>query len=428
MYGSVDSRRQRVELARSGRGLGAEGESTVSPLAASGADAWRGEGSLARDVHTGAKPAIRLPEYIVGTGASQDAAAYGAPRTMSTTDTPGDFAEDGDDEREPPGVAGGVLTSVGATGPEARAAPAPKAGAATQEEKPKDWCTPARGDLQRWPWAGMVVLVLCLAGFLVSIGMNGWKLEPLNYNPLIGPSVEALIKSGAKDTPLMVNKNEWWRMVTQLFLHGGLVHLLMNMYVLVRHGWPLERHAGTQRFLPIYILSGLMASVSSAVFLPDIVSVGASGAIFGLIGAIWGDFLMNYAQLLEHKGGCRACLFTVLALSISTLINLAIGLLPFVDNFAHLGGFVGGALTGLVVMIRPREDGVSTSQRLGQYTAIGCYVVLVGMGLLSLFLRWDVVGWCPICRAVSCVPSPYWECGYEDVLNNGEPPVRAPGS
>lgn len=167
------------------------------------------------------------------------------------------------------------------------------------------------------------------------------------------------------------------------------------------------------RFGLVYVCAGVMASTASAAFLPGTVSVGASGAIFGILGAVWGDFIQNHYQICRES--CKSCSLYFISLAFSTAFNLAIGLLPFIDNFAHSGGFLGGVLIGSAVMIRPDAGRRSASccQITCATISVVVYVILVAVGLAAIFLRWDVVALCPDCHYISCVDTPWWSCSQE---------------
>ena len=97
----------------------------------------------------------------------------------------------------------------------------------------------------------------------------------------------------------------------------------------------------------IYLIGGLMGNVASSIFLPASITVGASGAVFSLFGAMWGDFVQNWAL---YKGGRCAQLFSLILM---TIINLGLGaVVPMIDNFAHMGGFVAGLLLSLALFPR----------------------------------------------------------------------------
>ena len=148
-----------------------------------------------------------------------------------------------------------------------------------------------------------------------------------------------LIKFGAKFNPLIL-EGEWWRFFTPIFLHIGILHLLMNTLALYYLGSAVERIFGKTRFLFIYLLAGFSGSLASFIFSPSI-SAGASGAIFGCFGALL-YFGVIYPRLFFRTIG-----FNIL---IVLGINLLFGFsMPGIDNAGHIGGLVGGFLaTGIV--------------------------------------------------------------------------------
>jgi rhomboid protease GluP len=151
---------------------------------------------------------------------------------------------------------------------------------------------------------------------------------------------------GWKDNDL-INQGQYWRLVTAMFLHGGLLHIFFNGYALFILGPETERIFGTLRFLALYFVAGLAGSVASYAFSPD-PSVGASGAIFGLVGAL-GMFFYLSRDVLGDAG--RAQLQSMIFI---VVINLAIGFgaSGVIDNYAHIGGLIGGILAG--VLLAPR--------------------------------------------------------------------------
>ena len=82
------------------------------------------------------------------------------------------------------------------------------------------------------PFFTYFILLLCTVTLIVSIGMNGWVVEPVSVNPMIGPSAETLVKMGAKETYLIVSENQAWRLVSPMALHAGLIHYFLNMLAL----------------------------------------------------------------------------------------------------------------------------------------------------------------------------------------------------
>ncbi|MCC6455238.1 MAG: rhomboid family intramembrane serine protease [Caldilineaceae bacterium] len=158
---------------------------------------------------------------------------------------------------------------------------------------------------------------------------------------------------GAKINSL-VAAGQVWRLFTAMFLHIGVIHLLFNLYALNALGPLVESYFGHLRFTAIYLIAGLFGSLASYAFSP-VPSAGASGAIFGLAGAITVYFL-RYRENFGARG--RAILnnmFLVIG------INLVFGMTqPGIDNWGHIGGLLGGALVTAGVLPTYTRPGVIT--------------------------------------------------------------------
>lgn len=154
--------------------------------------------------------------------------------------------------------------------------------------------------------------------------------------------VLTLLKFGANYTPL-VKMGEWWRLLTSTFIHIGALHLICNMYSLYIIGSQLESFYGKWKYLFIYLISGIIGNLFS-ILLTDGISAGASGAIFGLFGS-----------LLYFGYHYRIYLGTVIKSQIIPLIilNLFIGFMSSgIDNAAHIGGLIAGALVSSAVGVK----------------------------------------------------------------------------
>ncbi|MEX2103787.1 MAG: rhomboid family intramembrane serine protease, partial [Bacilli bacterium] len=149
---------------------------------------------------------------------------------------------------------------------------------------------------------------------------------------------------GAKYNPL-IQDEQYWRLLTPIFLHIGFPHLLFNSMALYFIGPAVERIYGGFRFIFIFLLAGVMGSLASFAFTPNL-SAGASGAIFGCFGA-----LLFFGQ--KH----RALFFQTMGKDILFFLglNLMLGFIfPGIDNFGHIGGLLGGYLAATTVGI-PKE-------------------------------------------------------------------------
>jgi len=135
---------------------------------------------------------------------------------------------------------------------------------------------------------------------------------------------------------------QWWRLVTSMFLHGSLLHIAFNMLALWQAGQLIERLFGSLRFATLYMIAGVCGSLASVLWNPHVNSVGASGAIFGILGGL-------LAFIRREDSGVPQTIVKELRASVLPflLFNLMAGFLyPHTDNACHLGGLVGGFLAG----------------------------------------------------------------------------------
>ena len=144
---------------------------------------------------------------------------------------------------------------------------------------------------------------------------------------------------------------EPWRLFTSTFIHGGLIHLALNMYALMQVGALLEIKFGNHRFLLCYVATGILASIASIAFHENIVSVGASGAIFGLFGLL---FSLLVTKNIDIPLEARKNLLS--STGIFIVYNLVFGFtIPGIDNAAHIGGLVSGFLIGIAYLPTARQ-------------------------------------------------------------------------
>lgn len=189
-----------------------------------------------------------------------------------------------------------------------------------------------------------------LTWVLLAINVGVWLLMTA-----LGGSerLDVLIAFGAKFNPLIV-EGQVWRLLSSIFLHIGLVHLLFNSYALFRLGTDVERVFGSGRFLALYLLSGVGGSLLSFAFNSHL-SAGASGAIFGLVGAL-GSHLFRHREAFGRLG--RRQLWDIVGVA---AYNLVFGfIMPGIDNLGHLGGLVSGVVLGW--LLGPRYSVVLTAE------------------------------------------------------------------
>ena len=173
-----------------------------------------------------------------------------------------------------------------------------------------------------------VLVALATAVSAVSVGVN-----PLR-------SFSSPLQNDLATAPIAIDQGDWWRVVTSAFTHVSLVHLVFNMLALLVFGSELERQLGRGRYLTVYLVSALGGAAAIQLFAPLYQGVvGASAAIYGLLGALGVLLLSRHEDL---RG-----LLTLLG------INLVVSFLPGISWQGHLGGLVAGALvSGVLVLAR----------------------------------------------------------------------------
>ncbi|KAJ3458510.1 hypothetical protein MRS44_012619 [Fusarium solani] len=281
---------------------------------------------------------------------------------------------------------------------------------------------------KRIPWVVYIFSVVQIAVFIACIARNGVLTgSPIatkpDFNIFIGPSYPVLINMGARFAPCMHNvkgiqdremlktssglqdpvvfmcpnatkndtlcslktvcgfggtvpnpkfngdidqspqPNQWFRFITSIFLHAGVVHILFNLLVQLTIGKDMERAIGPVRFLLVYISAGIFGNIMGGNYAPPgYASMGASGAIFGIIALTLLDLLYSWK---DRKSPVKDLLFIFLDMAIAFVL----GLLPGLDNFAHIGGFLMGLSLGVCVLHSPN----SLRRRIGQelsYSAV----------------------------------------------------------
>ncbi len=185
---------------------------------------------------------------------------------------------------------------------------------------------------------------------LVAIGLV-FALEVMRGG---STQTRVLLELGANYAPLVLQDGQWWRLFTSMFLHIGLMHLLFNGFALFQLGTLYESWTGSAKFTTLYLATGLAGSLASTLFHGQdtqtaTFSAGASGAIFGLLGAL-------IALLLKRRDRLAPQALSLLKqLAFWAGLNILLGFTSLsLDNAAHLGGLVSGMILGFV--IEPRWE------------------------------------------------------------------------
>lgn len=218
-----------------------------------------------------------------------------------------------------------------------------------------------------------------------------------------GESARVAREFGGKDNDL-IRAGQYWRLITPIFLHGGTLHLFTNALSLYWFGTQLERFYGWRKYLMIFLVAGIAGNLASFWRTP-LPSLGASGALFGLIGAGL-IFPIRYRSLIPEQA--RSHILTQLLLI--TGLNLGLGFsIPQVDNWAHMGGLIGGAFVALFLIpdgLLDRHPGRIRNALLSAGVALS--LLLVGAAALAQW-RWTNSQTAPIVTTFgSSRSNPWW--------------------
>ena len=175
---------------------------------------------------------------------------------------------------------------------------------------------------------------------LIAINVIMFIISAILSRSVIDIDARVLLIMGGKYGPLISN-GQIWRLITCNFLHGGIIHLAFNMYALYSLGDQIEILYGKTKYIIIYMLSGIGSSLLSYFLSPNTLSIGASGAIFGLLGAL-------LVSAIKERGRFQRGAITNLVVVIA--LNLYIGLTASnIDNYGHIGGLVVGVIAALLM-------------------------------------------------------------------------------
>ncbi|GMH31340.1 hypothetical protein Nepgr_033183 [Nepenthes gracilis] len=249
------------------------------------------------------------------------------------------------------------------------------------------------------------------------------SFQPLSENPLLGPSASTLDEMGALRQKFLAHDHQIWRLFTCFWLHAGVFHLIINLTSVIFVGIQLEQKFGPLRIGIIYILSALTGTLMAALFIQNSPAVSSSAALFGLIGSLLSGLIRNW-ELYTDK------ILVLVSLSFISSINFVVGLLPYVDNFANIGGSISGFLLGFVLFFPPQIVKESSSKGLFDYgrrkssaalkrkldrpilrsIALVLFCLTVAIVLLPVLHGINVSKYCSWCQYINCVPSKSWNC------------------
>jgi rhomboid protease GluP len=207
----------------------------------------------------------------------------------------------------------------------------------------------------------ILIANVAVFGLMVARGVSFWA-----------PTADAVLAWGANYGPRTL-AGDWWRLLTNVFLHFGIIHLALNMLALWNAGPLVERLLGPVAFAAMYLVAGLTGSLASLAVHGTVVSAGASGAIFGVYGALAGFVLRQPGSVP------KPALARLRNVALSFIIyNLIYGLgKSGIDVAAHVGGLVGGAAAG-ALLATPLAVGRPVEWRRATWVVLGCLALVAG--------------------------------------------------
>ncbi|MGB7284083.1 MAG: rhomboid family intramembrane serine protease [Candidatus Acidiferrum sp.] len=210
---------------------------------------------------------------------------------------------------------------------------------------------------------------------LVGLNVLVFLLMVLKGVSFFSPTPQQAVAFGADFGPLTLN-GQWWRLVTSMFVHFGIIHIGLNMWCLWTLGRAMEQLMGRASYLLSYFVSGIFSSIASVYWHPMAASAGASGAIFGMAGV-----LVSYVYLKKTPSHLIINKKMLSSLGAFIAYNLAFGALPGISNAAHIGGLLMGLAVGAAL---PAADADETVRRARlSLIAIFSAIVLVGSAIAA---------------------------------------------
>jgi membrane associated rhomboid family serine protease len=252
-------------------------------------------------------------------------------------------------------------------------------------------------------WMTGLACVMTLMMVCEIYQMGG--LASIKVNPMFGPDDSTMLQMGAKYGPLILD-GEFYRLFSATFLQNGVVLYLISM-VFLFIARNLERESGFWRASLVFMVTSTFGVILSCLFVPDLISCGTSGAVFGYLGMMLSDLLSTWRMVTRPLLKLSAMLTLIVVL-------LALGLTPFVDNFMHVGGLLMGFLAALMLLPNLNfgkcEGVVHTLLALLAFPIMSIIFMLC---VVIFFRRIDSeTAWCPWCMKITCVDIAGWCAPY----------------
>eukprot|EP00300_Choanocystis_sp_HF-7_P010740 c17125_g1_i1.p1 GENE.c17125_g1_i1~~c17125_g1_i1.p1 ORF type:complete len:230 (+),score=42.04 c17125_g1_i1:59-748(+) len=215
----------------------------------------------------------------------------------------------------------------------------------------------------------------------------------------LGPFVDRsprLTRDLAAPTNTSAKPAQWWRFFTPIFMHVGVIHLGLNIAAQLFVGVDVESVIGPIKMSLAYLLCGVGGNILSSFLDPSSVTVGASGSLYGIVGMQVIDIAQTW-RILEKRFD------TALRMALVVILLLVAGTLPWIDNFAHVGGFLTGLVCGLAFLpffFFSAED----ERRKRWITLFSRVFILVGYLIIFVLFYTLPEKTCSWCKYISCIP------------------------
>lgn len=211
---------------------------------------------------------------------------------------------------------------------------------------------------------------------IIAINAIVFILMVINGAGIIEPNALVHIKWGSNFSTLTLS-GDWWRLITNVFIHFGVIHIIMNTYAFYTIGVYLEPMLGKAKYITAYLCTGVLASIASLWWHKDGVnSAGASGAIFGLYGVF---LALLFTNLIPKK--MRTALLQ--SIGVFVVYNLVYGMKSGVDNSAHIGGLLSGLIIGFVYYLGLRKEDTGNKKQIASI-AIAVVTIIAGYYYLDV--------------------------------------------
>lgn len=229
------------------------------------------------------------------------------------------------------------------------------------------------------PHGRFTTMMILLINFGLYAATAIYSMKAEGQQGLGGIDVQTLYLFGAKYPPAIFGLHQWWRLITAGFLHGGILHILMNSWVIFDLGTQVEEFYGTSRYLVFYFISNIGGFLASTYWSGSI-SVGASAALFGLIGAMIALGMKTQTSM----GAAMKAHYTQWA-----VYGLIMGFLPgfAIDNAAHIGGLASGFVIGYIAGTPSLLENIT--EKMWRIAAV-CCVLITFAAFALMFLHFSV--------------------------------------